>query len=142
MQAIRTRFHGPTNTTGACIRAKCEAGSIRMSYRHELDSEANHKAACELLRAKMKWNTPPHADMVGGCFAGDWYWSFDDKRLQSLRAIVNSMRAATWSGNPWMREEFRNGISAIGRAVGYFGDFHSTPTTDAEIAAFIAKQGE
>lgn len=55
MQAIRTKYYGPTDTTGSCIRAKCQAGSIRMPYRHELDLEENHEAACRELCLKLGW---------------------------------------------------------------------------------------
>ena len=76
MQAIRTKYYGPTNTTGSCIRAKCEAGSIRMPYRHEMNYEGNHIAACELLLKKLGWNTSHYSYMRGGQFGNDYYWVF------------------------------------------------------------------
>ena len=36
MQAIRTRYHGATNTRGARISAQCEAGRIYVSVRFGL----------------------------------------------------------------------------------------------------------
>ena len=42
MQAIRTKYFGPTNSRGSCIQAKCEARTIYMPYRHELDIYENH----------------------------------------------------------------------------------------------------
>jgi hypothetical protein len=75
MQAIPTRYYGPTNFKGSCIRAKCEATSIRMSYDHSVNIEENHKKACTLLMQKMGW----HRSMVGGVFNGDWYWVFFSK---------------------------------------------------------------
>lgn len=76
MQAIRTKYHGPTNTRGSRIVAKCEAGQLSMPYRHELNGDENHKAACDLLREKLGWNTPYSAPMVGGYFNGAYYWVF------------------------------------------------------------------
>lgn len=79
MQAIRTRYHGPTNAKDSRISAKCEAGQILMSYRYELNIEENHKAACEMLREKLGWNTPYYTPMVAGCFDGDYYHVFTER---------------------------------------------------------------
>ena len=79
MQAIRTRYHGPTDTRGSRISAACEAGRIYMPYRHELNLENNHAAAVGLLVVKLGWHTSrgDRATMVGGGFDGDMYWVFD-----------------------------------------------------------------
>lgn len=135
MQAIRTRYHGPSNTRGSYISAKCEAGSIRMPYAHELDIAGNHEAACKMLIKKMKWDTGHYADMVGGEFAEDHYWVFDDNRLKALKGIVNSMRAGTWHGSPWGYSEFKYGVSVVGRSYGYHGDPLNAPTRDDEASA-------
>ena len=73
MQAIRTRYHGPTNIKGSRISAKCEARTIYVGYDHALNIEENHRAACRELKRVMQWG----GDMVGGNFDGDWYWVFD-----------------------------------------------------------------
>ena len=72
-QAIRTRYYGPTNYTGSCIRAKAEAGSIRVPYDHALNIEDNHKVACQVLLDKLAWTwaATPHY----GVFGGDFYWT-------------------------------------------------------------------
>ena len=36
MQAIQTKYIGPTNTKGARIKAFCAAGSITIPYNYEL----------------------------------------------------------------------------------------------------------
>ena len=77
MQAIRTRYYGPTNYTGSCIRAKCEAGSVRFSYDHSLNIYDNHKAACSKLREKLGWSNYP--EMICGEFDGDHYHVFKEK---------------------------------------------------------------
>jgi hypothetical protein len=52
MQAIQTKFHGPTNFKGSRISAKCEAKRIIVSYEHALNGTENHEAAAlELIRA-------------------------------------------------------------------------------------------
>lgn len=49
MQAIITKYIGPTNSRGARVSAKCERGKIFFSYPYELSGEAVHRAAVEAL---------------------------------------------------------------------------------------------
>lgn len=55
MQAITTKFHGPTNTRGSRVSAKCNAGRITLSWDHALDSTENHDAAARALIKKLDW---------------------------------------------------------------------------------------
>jgi hypothetical protein len=77
MQAIRTRYYGPTNSRGSRIQAKCEARAIYLPYDHALNLDGNHRAACEALMIAMGW-TPEHGrayvPRVGGVFGHDYYW--------------------------------------------------------------------
>ena len=77
MQAIRTKYHGPTNTTGPRISAQCEAGRIFVPYDYALNIDGNHRAACRLLIKKLGWDTEHCPDMVGGVFNGAMYWVFE-----------------------------------------------------------------
>jgi hypothetical protein len=52
MQAIITKYLGPTNTRGARIKASCERGKLVMGWPHELDVEQAHRWACDELCAK------------------------------------------------------------------------------------------
>jgi hypothetical protein len=70
MQAIRTRYIGPSNVRGSRIQAKCEARTLYMPYDHALNLEGNHAAACEALLLVMQWSPK----RVGGVFAHDYYW--------------------------------------------------------------------
>lgn len=72
MQAIRTRYHGPTNTKGSRISATCAGGRIYVPYNYALDGLGNHKAAALALMEKLDWVDTPYA---GGVFEGDYYWS-------------------------------------------------------------------
>lgn len=45
MQAIRTKFAGPTDTRGARILATSRYGRTVMPYRYELSAGENHAAA-------------------------------------------------------------------------------------------------
>jgi hypothetical protein len=75
MQAIRTRYHGPTNSRGSRISAKCEAGTVSVTYDDALNLAENHQAACEALLTKLGWTTPAgYKPMHAGQFDGDWFW--------------------------------------------------------------------
>jgi hypothetical protein len=139
MQSIRTRYHGPTNTRPSAISAKCEAGSIRVSYDHSLNIADNHKAACAKMLRKLGWDAPPYGDMVGGEFDGDTYWVFDEGRLQALRGLVNLKRDGGLSGNPYCAPEFRQALKTIGKAYGYYGPEMDAPTRNDEISAWLHK---
>lgn len=52
MQAIVTKYIGPSNVKGARIKASCERGSIIISYPYELSGDAVHIAAADALVAK------------------------------------------------------------------------------------------
>jgi len=52
MQAIQTKYLGPTNTKGARIRAWCERGSITVDYTHGLSVEHEHDRAFKKLLNK------------------------------------------------------------------------------------------
>ena len=56
MQAIVTRYLGPTNHRGARIKATCNACSVTISYPHELNPPEAHRAAAEALMLKMGWH--------------------------------------------------------------------------------------
>jgi hypothetical protein len=70
-QAIRTKYHGPTNFKGSRITAACEAGKVTIPYPHELSGEACHRKAAETLCDKLGWNK----SMVSGGF-GDGTYAF------------------------------------------------------------------
>ena len=61
-QAIETKFHGPTNSSGSRISAKAWAGSTRVHYNHALNADQNHLAAAKALAEKMEW----HGLWIGG----------------------------------------------------------------------------
>ena len=49
MQAIETKYLGPTNARGSRVKASCERGSLTVSYDDGLNSEQAHAAACVAL---------------------------------------------------------------------------------------------
>jgi hypothetical protein len=56
VQAITTKFIGPTNYRGSRIKAKAAAGSLTVSYSHALNAEQNHAAAAKALSDKLGWS--------------------------------------------------------------------------------------
>jgi len=57
MQAIVTKYLPATGTKGARIKATAEAGSVTISYPHELSGQDVYRAAAQALADKFKW---PH----------------------------------------------------------------------------------
>lgn len=74
MKAIRTRYHGATNTKGSRISATAEGGHrIYISYPHELSGEAVHAAAAIELCRRLEWK----GDLIGGGLPdGDYCFVF------------------------------------------------------------------
>ena len=58
MQAITTRYLGPTNHRGSRVRAECKAGSVTLQWDDALDSDGNHRMAAEALLRKLGWKEP------------------------------------------------------------------------------------
>lgn len=52
MQAIETKFIGPTNFKGSRVTAKCQRGSTIIDWDHSLSTEGNHEAAAKALIEK------------------------------------------------------------------------------------------
>ena len=72
MQAIETRYCGPTDASGARIGAACADGSLHVSYDHSLDPEENHYAAVKALCDELGWDA---AKFFGGRLASG-HWAF------------------------------------------------------------------
>jgi hypothetical protein len=66
MQAITTKFLGATNTRGSRIKATCDAGSVTISYPHELNYREAHRKAAQALADKLGWNTDSYGSLIGG----------------------------------------------------------------------------
>lgn len=69
MQAIQTKYHGPTNARQARVSAVCETGRISLPWDDELDSEGNHIAAAAALIKKLRWG----GQWIGGGLKGAGY---------------------------------------------------------------------
>ena len=62
MQAIVTKYLGPTDTKGARIKATGYSGSITIPYDHSLSGRAVHRKAAEALCEKFGWT----GRLIGG----------------------------------------------------------------------------
>lgn len=62
-QAIITKYLEPTNTRGGRVKARCEAGSLTVSWDHTLSTQDNHAAAARALCEKLGWAAK---DFIGG----------------------------------------------------------------------------
>lgn len=86
MQAITTKYHGPTDRRGSRIIARADAGSVQFSYDHSLNVEGNHAAAAATLAAKLGWTDA--GELVGGGNAdGSYAWVFvNDSAPRAIKA--------------------------------------------------------
>lgn len=68
MQAITTRYHGPTNTRGSRVSARCQAGRVTLNWDDALNQDQNHDRAALALARKLGWlEKRSHAvDLVRG----------------------------------------------------------------------------
>jgi hypothetical protein len=78
MQAIRTRYIGPSDVKGSRVKADCEAGQVTADWDDALNIDANHAAARDALLRKLGWDTETHGDMVSGVYGNDYYHVFKD----------------------------------------------------------------
>ena len=65
-QAIQTRYLGPTNRSGARVKAFAKAGSYIVPWDHSADTDANHYQAAQALVSKLGWVAPNYGPIVGG----------------------------------------------------------------------------
>ena len=78
MQAIQTRFYGPTNHKGARIKAECAAGSVFVSYEYGLSTDKAHWEAAKALIVKMGWEKYEGKWICGGSIDGKGYVFVND----------------------------------------------------------------
>lgn len=66
MQAIQTKYLGPTNHRGARIKATCDSGSVTVSWDYSHNVEDNHRLAAEALSLKLGWLMVTHGTVHTG----------------------------------------------------------------------------
>lgn len=55
MQAIETKYLGPTNTKGARIKASAEAGHVTIPFEYGTGTDGRHDLALIALATKLGW---------------------------------------------------------------------------------------
>ena len=74
MKAIKTKYHGPTNTKGARISADDGDGhKITISYPCELNIDAAHQKAASELCSKIGWS----GELTPGWYRDECFWVFE-----------------------------------------------------------------
>ena len=73
MQAIVTRYHGPTNTKGTRYSATSSSGhKVYIHKKYELDEDDNHELAARALMKKLGWA----GKIAGGSLKDAHVWVF------------------------------------------------------------------
>lgn len=80
MQAIETKYYGPTNHRGSRVRAKAQVGTLWHDWDYSLSADENHTAAARALADAWgwagEWNGGSNADGTGYVFVNvDRSWS-------------------------------------------------------------------
>jgi hypothetical protein len=66
MQAILTKYLGPTNHRGSRIVAWCQAGRLTFAWDDALSVDQNHDAVARGLAQKLGWLEDTHGRLAGG----------------------------------------------------------------------------
>jgi len=64
MQAIETKFLGPTNTRGSRVKATCWLKSITIEWDHSYNVEDNHKRAIDTLVMSLNYDRKDEGGMA------------------------------------------------------------------------------
>jgi hypothetical protein len=56
MQAIQTKYIGPSNVRGSRVKAIAQAGSVTLEWDDALNRDDNHLAAAKALATKLSWD--------------------------------------------------------------------------------------
>ena len=69
MQAIQTKYLGPTDSRGARIKAFAQAGSMTFDWDYELNPDQNAHKAAKAFCKKFNWEW----HLIGGCLKDGSY---------------------------------------------------------------------
>lgn len=119
MQAITTKYFGPTGTKGSRIKAHCNAGSVTIPYPHELSGEDVHKAAALALVKKLGWDDPHYGQLIGGGTDSGYVFVFESRAISALRKALGNLcqhvqgNRGSRSGNPYSVPEMKDALKAL-----------------------------
>jgi len=85
MQAIVTKYLGPTDYRGSRIKATADAGTITVPYDYALSNEALHRVAADALVEKLGWGylASEFYLVAGGLATGGYAFVFAPKDHES-----------------------------------------------------------
>jgi hypothetical protein len=77
LQAIVTKYHGPTNHKGSRVSAKADAGRIVIAWDYALNPDENHAAAARALADRLGWGEAiGYPVLAGGALPGNAGYCF------------------------------------------------------------------
>jgi hypothetical protein len=74
MNAIKTKYLGPTNTRGARIKASCDAGSVTCPWEDAEDARRNHYLAVRDLYCMLGRAEKEESDFAHGWIGNECFW--------------------------------------------------------------------
>jgi hypothetical protein len=117
MQAITTKYLGPTNSRGSRIKATACGTSVTISYDHSLSAEEAHKAAAIALCTNFGWGN--YGNLISGSIENGFVFLFEPKTVWSMRrALGNLVQYAVGNrgsrdGNPYSKTEVKRALEAL-----------------------------
>ena len=99
MQAIVTKYLGPTDRLGSRFKATAVGGSVTVSYNYSLGTDANHKAAAAALMAKLGWKGSME---MGWLPDGTCCHVFSESRNLVDEVLLWAKTPGNHGGNPYL----------------------------------------
>jgi len=115
MQAIQTKYLGPTNTRGSRIKAWCDAGSLTVDF-HSIDASDDadrYEQVAAMLAEKLGWTGDRYGSLVTGCLPDGSYCHVFTQAVDLLRGVRKACREGRNNGNPWRQPELKAAFDYI-----------------------------
>jgi hypothetical protein len=113
MQAITTRYIGPSRTKPSRIKAKCDAGSLTVSY-HSVDDCRDHAEKYEkvarMLAEKLGWIGEGYGDLITASIGDSHYVHVLSMAPVRLRNLCATITAGNLQGNPYCNSAMRDAL--------------------------------
>lgn len=120
MQAILTKYIGPSNVRGSRVKATASAGSITIDYDDSLNTEDAHKAAAIALCDKMGWTEAKgYGRLISGGTDTGFVFVTEDRSVTALRNALGNLvqfvagNRGDREGNPYLKKEVIDALHAL-----------------------------
>lgn len=89
MQAITTKYLGPSNSRGARVKARAERGAVTIPWNHAVNVAENHRLAAIAALLKWEWS----GRWIGGALPDSTGYAFtcDPKASHKGAPIVEEL---------------------------------------------------